>query len=223
MVSSSKSQQCTLCTDTLQRLVLEHLQHLDKRMQPISTNESALDVDIEVALTAIRQAVVDGDISRAILVTSQTDPALLTEHPTLLFELKLQAWIELLRNTRSRPETMLPDALVWLRKELAPLALGAHPETYRRFQAALPLLLSCTTTGAPSSSSNQHEIEAHWSLRRRLHLASNLELTLRNRHNAFGSTFEWCASVSLPCTTPIHCALVQHTALPAAAGQAVPG
>lgn len=194
MVSSSKCQQRVVCTDALQRLVLEHLQHLDRRLQPVS-DPPVLDANIEAALLAIRKLVVDGDISRAIDTTQAIDPVLLTEHPTLLFELKLQAWIELLRNNRHDPDTMVPNALVWLRTELAPLALGAHPETYQRFQAALPLLLSCATD-APSSN-EEDKLEAHWSLRRRLHLASDLELTLRNRHNAFGSPLEWCVGTVL--------------------------
>lgn len=182
MVSSSKPQQRTVCSDTLQRLVLDHLQHLDKRLQPTSADAATAN---EAALAAIRQAVVDGDISGAIDVTNAIDPSLLLEHPTLLFELKLQAWVELLRNNRTSP-----NALSWLRTELAPLALGAHPETYQRFQAALPLLLSCA-----DGTSDGAQLDAHWSLRRRLNLASQLELTLRVKHNLFGSALEWYALV----------------------------
>lgn len=189
MVSSSKAQQRTLCTDTLQQLVLEHLQHLDKLQQPISETAGSV---TEAALASIRQAIVDGNINQAIDMVHTIDPSLLgADNPTLLFELKLQAWIELLRANRHNPSTMLPSALAWLRTELAPLALGAHPETYQRFQAALPLLLSCTDD-APSGVEAQ-PLEGHWSLRRRLLCASTLELTLRNRHNVLGSTLEWWA------------------------------
>ncbi len=178
---TTQQQQWTVCTSTLDTLVHEHLVFLQQcRQDPDTANGNTK----EATLQSIQHAIEQGKIDHAQQLVQSIDAALLDDHPTLLFQLKLQSWIEILR---PGTQSMLPKALEWLRNELAPLALGAHPETYQQFQAALPLLLC----GARGDDAHQQAMDdEHWSIQRRQRLASSVVLMLRNRHDELGTRLE---------------------------------
>lgn len=125
---------------------------------------------------AVRDAVRQADVAGGLLAADAVDASVLQDQ-RLLFQLKKQELIEVLRRSKS-----YEDALACVRAGLAALALDAYPEAYSEFKHLMLAFVYDPESAPPS-------VAELWKPAQRIKLADVLAATLKQAVGGFDSDF----------------------------------
>mmetsp|Transcript_39097 Transcript_39097/g.110741 ORF Transcript_39097/g.110741 Transcript_39097/m.110741 type:complete len:655 (+) Transcript_39097:203-2167(+) len=149
----------------LDELVLEYLR-VEELVEEDSDDSASADTRLRRACAKCCECMTSGRIAEGIELAKGVCPGVF-EDQRLLFQVKKQQYIECLRSGDNR------GAVEVLRRELAPLALGAYPEAYEEFKRSMLLLVYTPgSAGTPVSSEGSEE--------QRTHTAKLLDRTLKH-------------------------------------------
>ncbi|CAM9358888.1 unnamed protein product [Phaeothamnion confervicola] len=114
-------------------IIVQGYQDAAAHFQRESGTEPSVDLRTIEERVAIRRAVLEGDIPRAVDLVNRMDPEMLQQDRTLLFQLKRQHLLELIRARKT------DDALDFARDELASLG-EADPTFLEQLEQTMTLL-----------------------------------------------------------------------------------
>jgi len=127
-------------------LVVEGYKDAAEKFQKESGTDPGVQLDLITERTAIRQAIQRGQIEAGIERVNNLNPQILERDPKLVFHLKQQRLIELIR------EGDIDKALLFAQEEMAPTG-EQNPEFLEELEKTMSLLAFEDTTKSPSELS----------------------------------------------------------------------